>query len=42
MPLFPGKKNLWKNAQIEMKHGKPRKQAFAIAFSVLRKGKKVK
>ena len=42
MPLLPGKKNLFRNAQVEMAHGKSRGQAFAIAYSVLRKGKKTK
>ena len=40
MPLLPGKKNLFRNAQVEMNHGKPRDQAFAIAYSVLA-GRKV-
>lgn len=44
MPLQPGKdkETIARNAQIEMKHGKSRKQAWAIAFSVARKGKKTK
>lgn len=40
MPLKPGKKNFGKNVATEMHAGKPQKQALAIAFSVLRKGKK--
>lgn len=40
MPLLFGKKNIYRNAQVEMKHGKPRAQAFAIAFSVYREGMK--
>ena len=39
MPLLPGKKNLVRNAMIEMRHGKPRKQAWAIAFRVARQKK---
>lgn len=31
MPLKKGKKNIGKNIKTEMKHGKPRKQAIAIA-----------
>jgi hypothetical protein len=37
MPLLPGKKNFFRNAEVEMNHGKPRNQAFAIAYSVLRR-----
>ena len=40
MPLFKGKKNIGKNIATEMAHGKPRKQAIAIAMSVA--GKKSK
>lgn len=42
MPLKPGKKNVGKNIKTEMEHGKPQKQAIAIALSVLRRGKKKK
>jgi hypothetical protein len=42
MPLLPGKKNLWRNAEIEMNHGKSREQAFAIAYSVERSKKKTR
>lgn len=38
MPLLPGKKNIGKNIATEEAHGKPRKQAVAIALSVARKG----
>lgn len=34
MPLKKGKKNIGKNIRTEMKHGKSRKQAIAIALSV--------
>jgi len=37
MPLLPGKKNIGKNIKTEMAHGKPRKQAIAIALDVARK-----
>jgi len=33
MPLLKGKKNIGKNIKTELKHGKPRKQAIAIALS---------
>ena len=33
MPLLPGKKNIGKNIKTEMAHGKPHKQAIAIALS---------
>jgi len=42
MPLMPGKKNIGKNIAIELSHGKPRKQAIAIALSVARRRKKSK
>ena len=32
MPLLPGKKNIGKNIKTEEKHGKPSKQALAIAL----------
>lgn len=38
MPLKAGKKNIGKNIKTEIAHGKPRKQAIAIALSVARKG----
>jgi hypothetical protein len=40
MPLKKGKKNIGKNIKKEMKAGKPRKQAIAIALSVAKKSKK--
>jgi len=39
MPLKKGKKNIGKNIKTEIAHGKPRKQAIAIALSVARGGK---
>ena len=41
MPLKKGysKKTIGKNIKTEMKHGKPRRQAIAIALSVARKAK---
>jgi len=38
MPLFKGKENIGKNIKTEVAHGKPRKQAIAIALNVARKG----
>ena len=43
MPLKKGKKNIGKNIDEEMSHGKSRKQALAIALNVAgvtKKGKK--
>ena len=40
MPLLKGKKNIGKNIKTELRAGKPRKQAIAIALNVARKGKK--
>jgi hypothetical protein len=37
MPLLKGKKNIGKNIETEMAHGKPRKQATAIALDVARR-----
>lgn len=37
MPLLPGKKNIGKNTETEMAHGKPHKQAVAIALDVARR-----
>ena len=41
MPLIKGKsqKSFVKNLKTEMEHGKPQKQALAIAYSVMRKAK---
>lgn len=36
MPLLKGKKSIGKNIKTEIAHGKPRKQAIAIALSVAR------
>lgn len=38
MPLIAGKKNIGKNIKTEMAHGKPKKQAIAIALDVARRG----
>jgi hypothetical protein len=42
MPLKKGysKKSVAKNIRTEMKHGKPQKQAVAIALAVARKAKR--
>jgi len=37
MPLLKGKKNIGRNIKTEMAHGKPRKQAIAIALDVARR-----
>lgn len=42
MPLKKGKKNIGKNIKMEMAHGKPQKQAIAIAMSVAKMKKKHK
>ena len=38
MPLLKGKKNIGKNIETEMAHGKPHDQAVAIALDVARRG----
>jgi len=40
MPLLKGQKNIGKNIATEIAHGKPRKQAIAIAMSVAGKSNK--
>ena len=42
MPLIKGysKKSIKKNIELEIKHGKPHKQALAIALSTAAKAKK--
>lgn len=40
MPLKKGKKGFEANVKTEIKAGRKPKQAVAIAYSVLRKGKK--
>lgn len=40
MPLLPGKKNVGRNIETEMAHGKSHKVAVAIAMSVARRRKK--
>jgi len=40
MPLLRGKKNVGKNIETEMEHGKLRRQAIAIALSAARRRKK--
>jgi hypothetical protein len=40
MPLFKGKKNIGKNIETEMEHGKPKRQAIAIAMSVAKRSNK--
>jgi len=40
MPLYKGKKNIGKNIKTEMAHGKPQKQAIAIALNVAKVPKK--
>lgn len=40
MPLLKGKKNIGKNIKTEIAHGKPKKQAIAIALSVAKRKKK--
>jgi len=37
MPLLKGKKNIGRNIKTEMAHGKPRRQAIAIALDVARR-----
>lgn len=41
MPLLSWKKNIWKNIHTEIKHGKSKKQAIAIALSKAKIKKKV-
>ena len=38
MPLYKGKKNVGMNIKTEIAHGKPKKQAIAIAHNIARKG----
>ena len=38
MPLYKGKKNIGMNIKTEIAHGKPKKQAIAIAHNIARKG----
>ncbi len=38
MPLKKGKKNIGKNIETEEAHGKPHRQAVAIALDVARRG----
>ena len=40
MPLKKGKQNIGKNIKTEMAHGKPKKQAIAIAMNVSGMSKK--
>ena len=40
MPLHKGKHNIGKNIKTEIAHGKPKKQAIAIAMSVAGNSKK--
>ena len=40
MPLLPNKKNIGKNIETELAHGKKKSQALAIALSVARRKKK--
>lgn len=42
MPLLKGKKNIGKNIKMEMMAGKPKKQAIAIALSMMKAKKKKK
>ncbi len=42
MPLKPGKASVGKNIATEMKAGRPRAQAIAIALSVARRKRKPK
>lgn len=42
MPLLKGRKNIGKNIKTEMAHGKPRRQAIAIAMRVAGIAKKKK
>jgi hypothetical protein len=37
MPLLPGKQNIGRNIETEEAHGKPHKQAVAIALDVARR-----
>mgnify|MGYP001568287234 CR=1 FL=1 len=39
MPLRAGEKNIGRNIAIELEHGKPKKQAVAIALNVAGKSK---
>lgn len=41
MPLMMGKKNIGKNIEMEMKHGKEHDQAVAVAMNKSKKKKKI-
>ena len=41
-PLYKGKENVGRNIKTEMAHGKPKRQAMAIAMNVAGMSKKFK